>query len=122
MLNKKCAICNDNQATAVLYKENFNFKRLNDKTFSARRIPDGTHYQFLKCNNCGLIFSSPILEQNEISKLYSKSSFNYLNESKYLQITYIGYFTKFVVNKHLNKIRILEIGCGNGFFLEKGYF
>lgn len=118
MRDKSCIICKKNQVVEVLYKANFDFKKLDDKTFSARRIPDGTHYRFLKCKNCGLIFSSPILGEKEISKLYSKSTFNYSGESKYLQKTYLGYFKKYVLNKEFNKSKILDIGCGNGFFLE----
>jgi 2-polyprenyl-3-methyl-5-hydroxy-6-metoxy-1,4-benzoquinol methylase len=119
MRDKKCIICKENQLTEVLYKENFDFKKINNKTFSARRIPDGTHYRFLRCRNCGLIFSSPILEQKEISKLYSKSTFNYSNESEFLQKTYLKYFKEYVLDKDFKNKKILEIGCGNGFFLEE---
>src|ERR1035437_9436729 len=106
MRDKKCAICKGTQVTEVLYKENFDFKKLDDKTFSARRIPDGTHYRFLKCKNCGLIFSSPILGQEEISRLYSGSTFNYSNESKYLQKTYLKYFRECVFNKNFENKKI----------------
>jgi 2-polyprenyl-3-methyl-5-hydroxy-6-metoxy-1,4-benzoquinol methylase len=119
MRDKKCPICKNNQNLEVLYKENFDFKKLDDKTFSARRIPDGTHYRFLKCNNCGLIFSSPILSEKAIAKLYSKSNFNYLDESRYLQKTYLKYFNEYVFKKDFKNKKILEIGCGNGFFLEE---
>jgi len=119
MREKKCIICKNGQDTEVLYKENFDFKKLNDKTFSARRIPDGTHYRFLKCKKCGLIFSSPILEEKEISELYSKSTFNYVSESKYLQKTYVEYFKRHVFKDKFAQKKILEIGCGNGFFLEE---
>jgi len=118
MHDKKCLICKSNQVTKILYKENFDFKKINDKTFSARRIPDGTHYRFLECQNCGLIFSSPILSQKELEALYSRSSFNYVNESRYLQKTYLNYFEKYISYKDLKETSILEIGCGNGFFLE----
>lgn len=119
MRDKKCAICKNNQVIEVLYKENFDFKRFNHKTFSARRIPDDMHYRFLKCKNCGLIFSSPILEKKRLFDLYKKSTFNYPNESGFLQKTYLQYFKKYVLKKQFKKIKVLEIGCGNGFFLEE---
>jgi SAM-dependent methyltransferase len=119
MQDKKCIICEKKQSLEVLYDANFNFKTLNYKTFSARRIPDGTHYRFLKCKNCGLIFSSPILGDKELAKLYSISTFDYSNESRYLRKTYINYFKKYVFNKKIIDKQILEVGCGNGFFLEE---
>ncbi len=120
MINIQCAICGNKQNTRVLYKSSLNLKKINSKTFSARRIPDGTHYRFLKCLTCSLIFSSPILSPQEINKLYAKSYFSYNNEAKYLQQTYWNYFQKVLKNlttKNL-KLKILEVGCGNGFFLE----
>lgn len=113
----RCAICDDKQNLTLLYKENFNFKNFNPKIFSARRTTDNIHYRFNKCLNCGLIFSSPILENNKIIRLYSDSKFNYKQESEYLTKTYVGYYKKYL-SRFRNSARILDVGCGNGFFLD----
>ncbi len=119
MTKIKCAICGNNKNTKVLYKSTFSKKKLNSKTFSARRTPDRLHYRLVKCSRCGLIFSNPILDLKKINSLYFKSDFNYDLESEYLKKTYFNYFKKYIQSKNIKKAKILEIGCGNGFFLQE---
>lgn len=119
MVEIKCAICKNNKNTEVLYKSTLRNNKLNSHTFSARRTPDRLHYKFLKCKKCGLIFSNPILDNNEINKLYFNSDFNYDLESEYLKKTYYNYFKKYLLTKDLKSKKFLEIGCGNGFFLQE---
>ncbi len=114
-----CVICKTNKNTKVLYQEKLNLRKINSKTFSARRTPDRNHFRFLKCKKCGLIFSNPILSTAKINSLYSRSTFNYKLEAEYLKKTYWEYFSKYIDPKTIKKLKILEIGCGNGFFLEK---
>jgi len=119
MIDTKCAICGNNKNTKVLYKETLDIKKINSKIFSARRIPDRTHYRFLKCEKCGMIFSNPIMSENKIGLLYSDSDFNYNAEAEYLKKTYFRYFKKYLLKNNSKNIKVLEIGCGNGFFLEE---
>lgn len=120
MIDTQCVVCGNNKKTKVLYKSTFNNRKFNSNIFSARRTPDKLHYRLLKCSKCGLIFSNPIFSKKKIDDLYLKSEFNYAPESKYLKKTYFYYFKKKLLkdNKNLN-LKILEIGCGNGFFLEE---
>lgn len=119
MIYIQCAICREKQKIVSLYQETFNISKLDQNTFSARRTPDRTHYKFVKCLNCGLIFSSPILEKAKIHRFYFKSNFNYQIESEYLKKTYGHYLEKILPKKGRDKIKLLDIGCGNGFFLEE---
>lgn len=118
MIQKKCLICGKDEKLKVLYNANFNLQTINKKIFSARRLPDLIHYQINKCLKCGLIFSSPILEKNKIISLYKDSDLNYNELLPYINQTYSYYFKKFLpkINKNFN---LLDIGCGNGFFLEE---
>lgn len=113
----KCAICKDKQNLEILYPENFDIKSFSAKTFSARRTPDRLHYRFVRCKRCGLIFSNPVFPEGKINKLYKESEFTYFDEAEYLKETYWNYFKKLKVNNKNSKV--LDIGCGNGFFLEK---
>ncbi len=119
MISVQCALCGRKQKIKILYKENFDIKKINEKTFSARRLPDRMHYRLVKCLRCGLIFSNPIFSKSKIYKLYKKSDFTYTEESDSLRKTYKNYLNKLLKGKELNKFILLEIGCGNGFFLEE---
>lgn len=114
-----CAICGNNKNIKVLYESTYNNKKLNSNIFSARRTPDRLHYRLVQCQNCGLIFSNPILDFNKINSLYLKSDFNYSGESEYLKKTYFEYFERYLSEKDIKDKKILEIGCGNGFFLQE---
>lgn len=120
MKQLRCAICFDKQRTKLLYKANFDINKINEETFSARRLPDNLHYQLNKCGRCGLIFSSPILSQDKIIRFYQKSKFTYEKEAVYLAQTYLSYLKAFRPNLS-PKTKILDIGCGNGFFLSEIY-
>lgn len=119
MINTKCAICGNKEKLEVLYPATFNLSALGPKTFSARRTPDGTHYRFVKCANCGLIFSNPILPLDKIAKLYKDSTFDYAPEAEYLKKTYGAVLERMLPHIGIQKTKVLDIGCGNGFFLER---
>ena len=117
MIDIICALCGKNQQTEVLFPSTFNEKNISSDIYSARRLPDKIHYQILKCKNCGLVFSSPIFKPEQIEKLYRESLCNYYDQIPYLTNTYLGLFE--TISKDLpNNPKVLEIGCGNGFFLE----
>lgn len=118
MIQTTCAICGSYNDYTVIYKANFEDADLNSEVFSARRLPDGSHYRIVKCNNDDLIRSNPILEPLRISKLYKNSKFTYEKEINNLERTYLEALQP--VLKNINKINnILEIGCGDGFILKR---
>ncbi len=118
MKEMQCAICSGGSEYKVLYQERFTLETLNENTFSARRTPDRSHYRIVRCQNCGLVFSTPVLEDQEIERLYRGSKLTYDAMTESLQKTY-GFYLQRIGNLVPNKDRLLEIGCGNGFFLEK---
>lgn len=118
MINQVCAICGNNAPFEVLYLANFKVAQIDEDIFSARRIPDRCHYRLVRCHKCGLIYSNPILGENKIKKLYEKSKLTYDAEIDNLKKTYGDYLKK-VIRVIPEKRNLLEIGCGNGFFLQE---
>jgi SAM-dependent methyltransferase len=116
MVNQPCAICEKNDFD-VLYHPNFNPNLIDEKIFSARRLPDKIHYQIVKCRKCNLIYSNPILPYEKIEKLYKKSCVTYEKHHDNLKKTY-GYYLRELEKYQNKKDRLLDVGCGNGFFLE----
>ena len=109
-------MCGKNQRVKVLYPQTFNTRHKNPAIYSARRFPDRVHYRIVRCENCSLVFSSPILSKNEIHKLYRESVCTYNEQIDYLIKTYLLIFN--TIPKLSKSAKILEIGCGNGFFLN----
>ncbi len=114
MITTSCAICGKKGQLQELYPATFDLKRLDAKVFSARRTPDHMHYRFVRCQRCGLIFSNPILEEKKIAQLYLDSGFSYSQEAEYLKKTYGDLLQRVLPAKN-----VLDVGCGNGFFLEE---
>lgn len=118
MKNLTCAICGKNTPFEIIYPENFKREKVDKDIFSARRIPDRCHCRIVRCRKCGLIFSNPFLEEKAIHRLYQESELTYGSEIGSLKKTYGNYLKK-IINFVPEKNNLLEIGCGNGFFLKE---
>ena len=114
----RCAICRTEGNATGLYAANFELDALNPAVFSARRLPDRIHYQMVKCNSCGLVRSDPIADPALLAQLYHQSTFAYGDEVADLQCTY-GHYLERLDSLGARKGALLEIGCGNGFFLQQ---
>jgi SAM-dependent methyltransferase len=117
LMPSPCAICGDHTAADLLYPANFDAAHLNADIFSARRLPDRIHYQMLRCKTCGLVRSDPIARHDLIENLYNASRFTYTTEVESLKTTY-GRYLKSLDDYGVAHERLLDVGCGNGFFLE----
>jgi SAM-dependent methyltransferase len=113
----RCAICHIEGNATELYPANFDQTAFTEAMFSARRLPDTVHYRIVKCNKCGLVRSDPIVDATTLARLYRHSTFTYEGEVPDLKYTYGRYLARLEMFG-VNKGALLEIGGGNGFFLE----
>jgi hypothetical protein len=114
----RCAICHTEENATEIYPATFDQRSFSAATFSARRVPDGVHYRIVKCHTCGLVRSDPVLDSLALAELYAQSSFAYAGEVENIRATYGRYLAK-TAPYQTRKGALLEIGCGNGFFLEE---
>jgi SAM-dependent methyltransferase len=113
-----CAICHTEGNATELYPAIFDNRSFSAATFSARRVWDEVHYRIVKCNTCGLVRSDPVADSSTLAELYAQSAFNYEYEVDNIKATY-GHYLAQIARYHTRKGALLEIGCGNGFFLEE---
>ncbi len=111
-----CAICETLGNSKPVFPSNVNVETFSAEVFSARRLPDRQHYQWVRCSSCGLLRSDPVLEVN-LTQLYEESTFDYSTEINGLKKTYLGLVKK-ATGSNSPKRSIFEVGGGNGFFLE----
>ena len=114
----RCAICGTEGNATELFGSTVTPEAFDAKHFSARRLPDRVHYRMVRCSKCGLVRSDPAADPTQVADLYARSTFDYEAEVPNLIRTYGRYLGK--LDRHgAQREGFLEVGCGNGFFLEE---
>lgn len=118
LLPTRCAICGEEGNCEELWSGTFDPSAFNARVFSARRLPDRVHYRMVRCNTCGLVRSDPVADEALLADLYKVSTFEYGEEVAAIQATYARALGWLEARSERCEA-LLEIGCGNGFFLEQ---
>ena len=114
----RCAICEREGHAVERWPATFTPQAFSARVFSARRVPDRVHHRMVACRDCGLVRSDPVASEELLARLYRSSSFNYDEEVDALQATY-GRALARLEPSLVRREALLEIGCGNGFFLQQ---
>lgn len=113
-ISTTCAICKTFGNSTKIYDSTIDESTFSVEVFSARRLPDRRHYQWVTCNACGLFRSDPI-QDIDLFNLYKESTFDYSNELHGLSNSYRKLLEK--TDGNFEGKSLLELGGGNGFFL-----
>jgi SAM-dependent methyltransferase len=109
-----CPICNSRHA-AIVYGAKL------PATFdeTAPPSPYSAHYQINRCEDCGLTYSNPVMDDRGVAKLYEESSETNVNpgEEGNVRRTMARYYQLAAPHLH-GRERMLDIGCDMGFMLE----
>ena len=93
--------------------------------FSARRPGHHCHPRIVECRTCGQIYSNPFFTDQLILELYRRA--RYIDEPQLNNMIsdYVREFELALGGKSKDEVRILEVGCAAGSFLDalyrKGY-
>lgn len=109
-----CPICRS-AGRETIYKGTVDTSHIPD----ALKNPYASHYQINRCEGCGLKFSSPIFDDDEIATLYEQAPHSNVmsGEEGNVKRTMQHYYE--LTRKHLKaRDRILDIGCDIGLMLK----
>jgi len=109
-----CPICGLGVSYKLRYPARINN---NSVKFVARKTPECCHFQVVQCHGCGLVYSTPIFERDKIAELYKNSEFINEFQLENMASDYLEEFLK--VKEKINGEAVLEIGCANGFFIQR---
>lgn len=113
-----CLFCRKEE-DRILYPASLYNGSFTGYTFSARRLRKLEHYQIVKCNNCKLIRSNPVVSESMINSLYAQSKFIFSDEAPYAARTYARLLKRLMYKYDIKLKNLLEIGCSSGFFLDE---
>ena len=111
---ENCPICSEKNRK-IIYAGTINFEKVND----AIKNPYGSHYQINRCSGCELLYSDPILDEDQIELLYldAESTNITAGEEGNVRETmrlYYQFFSPYLKNREA----ILDVGCDVGLLLE----
>lgn len=84
-------------------------------TFASRKSPELMHHALALCQVCSSLFVETLPNSKELIQNYVEASFDSQVESEFAAKTYVKYLAKL---KMLRGKKVLDIGCGDGSFLE----
>ncbi len=113
---RNCPNCGQDDTT-VVFDANIGEGDLQKGIETVYMLWESTHGRYVKCKNCHLIYANPIEKASKINGDYSKMENadapiirgSRLRAAKSQMA---------LIKKHKNSATILDIGCGEGFFLS----
>lgn len=113
MKNTLCMICG--QEGDLAFGERFDPTLVNSFSYASRKVPELMHFEYLRCGNCHLLFSSKRLTADALEQAYKSADFDASRESEFAAKTYSRLSSKFISPGD----SLLDVGCGDGAFLAE---
>ena len=112
--HRTCPLCKIN--SEVLFAEaRIDATRLDQFAYASRKRPEYMHHRLLLCNNCDLIYASPVPDQIELKSAYQTAGFDSQLEAYYAARSYAA-AVRSILPLLPDRIGALDIGAGDGAF------
>jgi SAM-dependent methyltransferase len=113
-----CLFCGESASDREFYPARLDSGSFSGFAFSARRSRRREHYRIVRCENCGLVRSDPVIDEDRFNALYAASQFVFSEEEPHACRTYVDLLNRLVGNREASIASLMEIGCSTGFFLD----
>ncbi|MDR3708424.1 MAG: class I SAM-dependent methyltransferase [Capsulimonadaceae bacterium] len=117
-LNRLCPICGSSDATDVFCDANIDAASLNSYAFASRKLPEYMHHRLILCPDCDLVYANPAPRIEALASAYEEAAYDSGEEAEFAARTY-GAYTRKVAATLPDNCGAIDIGCGDGVFLEK---
>jgi SAM-dependent methyltransferase len=118
MVARSCPVCGSDDASHLFAEANFDPGKLDEYAFASRKMPEYMHHRLISCPVCDLLYANPVPTLASLSQAYNEAAFDSAEEARYASRTY-GSFLPGIVSKLPDRVGALDIGTGDGVFLEQ---
>lgn len=121
---RDCPLCGCPDDLWVYAEAAIDPEKLDGFAFASRKLPEYMHHRLVRCAICDLVYATPIPRTPMLAKAYREADFDSGEESRYAARTASAYVRRHVYRKDWpgfgnSKKRALDIGAGDGAFLEE---
>ena len=117
-VSRTCPLCASSSHSREFAKESYDPKRLGAFAFASRKIPEYMHYRLVLCEDCDLLYASPVPESDRLEDEYREASYDSGREARYAARTYAR-LVQPILARLRDRTGALDIGAGDGAFLKE---
>ena len=118
LVARSCPICGSNRETRIFAEASVAPEALDGFAFSSRKLPENMHHRIVECEECDLLYSSPVPTREFLETAYRDASFDASEESRLASMTYGGFLDR-IARSLPDRVGAIDIGTGDGAFLER---
>jgi|SaaInlStandDraft_4_1057021.scaffolds.fasta_scaffold09353_3 SAM-dependent methyltransferase len=117
--SRNCPVCDATIGTTKKYLDkNYDLSKVNSYSFSSRKNPEFMCHNLVLCTNCDLVYADRPPNIDDLSKSYHNADYDSNDEAIDAAKSY-SKSLKSIFKNIKNKNFALEIGTGNGAFLDE---
>lgn len=117
--SRACPVCGTSPEAAKLFmEESFDETRLSGFSYASRKEPEFMCHRLVQCPTCDLVYVDEPPKQDELAVAYHQAEYDSSEEADLAAAAYVRAIQPLLASLP-RKQRALEIGTGNGSFLEK---
>ncbi|MDY7019276.1 MAG: class I SAM-dependent methyltransferase [Chloroflexota bacterium] len=116
---RSCPSCGEKDCV-VLFESNMKESDFNEEITTVYMLPGDKYGRHVKCRNCGLVYVNPIEGNGRINEDYSQRKNNDADIIRGSRLKAAKSQMQ-LVEKYSRGTSLLDIGCGEGFFLFNAY-
>ena len=114
---RNCPICKDTEDNEIFLSKKIDESKITDFSFSSRKEPEFMRHQLVRCLNCDLVYANQPPSENSLHESYHEADYDSDIEANDAANVYFHLILEILENIS-GKNTALEIGTGNGIFLD----